>query len=514
MKKINFYKNSLFVIALFITNWMAAQISDESALEKYERGEYHESLKEYLELSRRYAVTYVYNHNIARCYLNLNLDRSMAIPYLKKAMLDEKASDSIYLFLGKAYFYGLKFDSALIYFDKYRELSRKPETKKEVERFIEMTNNAKELVQYPVDVKFENLGRRINTTDAELTPRVSNTEDLLVFSSKHYESYNIYVSKRKLDTDVWMKPKSAGAGINTYENEILAGAMPDAHTIFIHHLEHDAMQNILISKRENSKYKETSMLNNEILAGREEGACLSAKGDTLFFASNRAGGYGDFDLYYSLKLPNGKWGKPHNLGPTINTPYAENYPNLSLDGTTLYFASSGHNSMGGYDVFATYWNIKNYEWSIPDNLGYPINDVYDNTNIAFVDDARYAYLSAIRQGGVGDYDIYKLIFNDVDPQFLILKGTVAVADPSGVIPLKEVDDDISITVYDTELDEIHGRYAFNKKNASYVISLEPGSYELLVEGDSYITYRKFIRIKEKQYSIQKRVINIYLQKKQ
>ena len=83
----------------------------------------------------------------------------------------------------------------------------------------------------------------------------------------------------------------------------------------------------------------------------ETSACLSYDGEILFFASDRKEGMGGTDIYYVKKLPDGKWGKPINVGDGINTKYNEDYPTFLKDGKTLFFSSEGHNSMGGYDLF-------------------------------------------------------------------------------------------------------------------------------------------------------------------
>ena len=84
------------------------------------------------------------------------------------------------------------------------------------------------------------------------------------------------------------------------------------------------------------------------------------------------------DLYVMRKLPNNTWSEAINLGTIINTPGDENYPYLTSDGNTLYFSSTGHGSMGGYDIFKSVWDEQNDRWSSPINLGAPINSPFDD----------------------------------------------------------------------------------------------------------------------------------------
>ncbi len=97
---------------------------------------------------------------------------------------------------------------------------------------------------------------------------------------------------------------------------------------------------------------------------------LSADGKTLFFSSDRSGGHGGRDIWFT-KFRGGKWSNPQNAGPTVNTFGNEETPCLHFDGQTLYFASDGHPGMGKSDLFVT--KMKSGHWSSPENLGYPIN---------------------------------------------------------------------------------------------------------------------------------------------
>ena len=118
----------------------------------------------------------------------------------------------------------------------------------------------------------------------------------------------------------------------------------------------------------NSKYTEIS-------------GALSEDGKKFFFASDREGGYGGTDLYLCQKLPNGEWSEAMNLGPTINTVYDEDFPNLYDNGKVLYFSSRGHSSMGGYDIFKAKWDEgEKFVDFIIYNMTYDEWDEYEDIN--------------------------------------------------------------------------------------------------------------------------------------
>ena len=104
----------------------------------------------------------------------------------------------------------------------------------------------------------------------------------------------------------------------------------------------------------------------------EKNACLSEDGSTMYFASNRKGGYGGYDIYKSERLESGDWGLIQNVGPVINTSSDEDTPFVLSDDVTLYFSSNGHNSIGGFDIFNSTLNEEGI-WSEAESAGYRIN---------------------------------------------------------------------------------------------------------------------------------------------
>jgi hypothetical protein len=116
------------------------------------------------------------------------------------------------------------------------------------------------------------------------------------------------------------------------------------------------------------------------------------------------------------------------MGTTINTEYDENYPALSPDGKTLYFASKGHDSMGGYDIFRASFNEDAGSWFMPMNMGFPLNTPLDDTKLSFTADGS-AYIAAKRKEGVGNLDIYQVNFiSDDAAQPSFYQGVVFVGE--------------------------------------------------------------------------------------
>lgn len=98
----------------------------------------------------------------------------------------------------------------------------------------------------------------------------------------------------------------------------------------------------------------------------------------IYYASYGEDGANGKDIYLMRKLPNNTWTKAINVGENINTAGDEDYPFITADGKTLYFCSTKHGSMGGYDIFKATWNNKKEKWNKPVNMGAPINSPFDD----------------------------------------------------------------------------------------------------------------------------------------
>ncbi|MFN0215691.1 MAG: OmpA family protein [Saprospiraceae bacterium] len=131
--------------------------------------------------------------------------------------------------------------------------------------------------------------------------------------------------------------------------------------------------------------------------------CTSPDAKKLYFASNRPGGFGGMDLYFS-ELNNGIWSAAINLGPTVNTEGNEIFPFIDSNGR-LYFASNGHLGLGGLDLFYSTPKAEK-DWNLPINLGAPLNSTKDDFGVCFGGDLSWGFFTSDRDGGAGRDDIY------------------------------------------------------------------------------------------------------------
>ncbi|MDW8274306.1 MAG: OmpA family protein [Chitinophagales bacterium] len=160
---------------------------------------------------------------------------------------------------------------------------------------------------------------------------------------------------------------------------------------------------------------------------------LSPDGNTLYFSSDRPGGYGGTDIYVSTRDANGTWSEPRNLGNEINSRFDEKYPYIAHDGT-LYFASNALSGLGGLDVYKSVY--QNGSWSKPENIGPPINSNADDFSFIINENNNSGYFASNRIGGVGDDDIYGFVY---DESRLDYDVTVLVVDAVTNKPIPEAD---------------------------------------------------------------------------
>jgi Tol biopolymer transport system component len=216
----------------------------------------------------------------------------------------------------------------------------------------------------------------------------------------------------------------------------------------------------------------------------ETGATMSIDGNTVYFSSDRKEGSGKSDIWM-VKKENGQWGEPANM-KELNSAFDETNPVLSLDGKTIYFASNGTESMGGYDILYSEWNESSSSWSKPVNLGYPLNDPDDNMFISFTGDNRFAYLTAVRPDGLGEKDIYQVEFLDTlhHPFAQLLTGTVSGS--SGRTEITKI-----------ILEDKAGKqlvYLPTSANNNFAMPAAPGDYTLKVEGYNFVPYSEEISV--------------------
>ena len=397
--------------------------------------EYSDALPYYLELHKLYPDNNNLNYRIGICYLNIPGQKHKAITYLEKAITDitpkyrqnsfreTHAPLDAYFYLGNAYRVNNMLDKAL---EEYRYFKRNLNTKEYdvqvVDDQIKACLNAKKLESRPVYLSEKDLGKPVNSRFSDYRPVISGDQKTLVFTRK-LPFYDAVFYTRK-ENGTWTPPINLTPELGIDQDFYSSSLSFDGKTLYLYkNDQYDG--NIYISKFNNGRWSRVIRLNDHINTKYwESHACVTKDGKTLYFTSNRKGGFGGLDIYISRLDSSGQWGPAKNLGPIINTKYNEETPFITADGKTLFFSSYGHYNMGGYDIF--YSNLlDNGEWSVPLNMGYPINTTDDDLFYQPVGEGYYAYLSKFSTQGLGNMDIFKIeIFSAEHPRKFLIKGTI------------------------------------------------------------------------------------------
>ncbi|MDF2448813.1 MAG: WD40-like Beta Propeller Repeat [Bacteroidota bacterium] len=458
--------------------------------EHYSHHNFLMALPVYKELLKADKNNATIQYKIAECYLNTNINKAEAVKYLEFCIKEPKAESNVWLRLGEAYRLSNKIDEAIKAFEKYKELE--PKKKKIAERQIEICNNAKILMRSPVNVSFTNLGKDINSEFADYYPWITQDESFLAFTTRRkgqtasrvevdgYYASDIYTSK--LEGGKWLKAENPGSKINSSLDEQVVGLKADGSEMLVYIDHIDKYGDIYTAGKKNGLWAKYLPFPPHINKEIEHSASISADGNTLFFVrgENREA---QTDIFICRKLPNGNWSEPLKLGPEINSEYHEDFPYLSTDGVTLYFSSEGHNTMGGFDLFKSTWNPDENTWTKAENLGFPVNTTDNDRSISLTPDNRAGYISALRPGGQGDLDIYRIKFNDMDQKLTLFLGAMVLGDSLNQ-PKEYIANILAVNVVTNE----EFSFAPNPTNGRFVMALPAGNYDITVTADGFADY--------------------------
>ncbi|MGD1848683.1 MAG: hypothetical protein ACFB10_25110, partial [Salibacteraceae bacterium] len=192
--------------------------------------------------------------------------------------------------------------------------------------------------------------------------------------------------------------------------------------------------------------------------------------DYIYFSSYGDKGENGRDIYFVKRQPNGDWSDPEPLSSVINTPYDEHYPFIHPNGNKLYFASKGHNSMGGYDIFETTRDPNTGRWSKPVNLDFAVNTPDDDFLLITDEEEKTAYFASTRESALGEVTVYKIHLNRVPFNETLIKGQFKSEESLSA----------TITVLDAETEKEVGIYQTDRKTGEYAISLPNGGTFLFV----------------------------------
>lgn len=387
---------------------------------------------------------------------------------------------------------------------------------------MEECNVGKKLSAHPERVFVDNLGPAINTAYAEYGPSISADEEKIFFTSRRSNSVggkrdpsdNAYFEDLYSSVKVngqWQTAKQLSKNVNTEGHDATAGLSPDGTKLYIFRSTPADGGDLYESNLSGLDWEPPVRLNKFINTRfHESNVSLSFDGKRMYFVSRKEMGFGSSDLYYCEMDASGNWGPAKNLGPVINTKYDEDGAYMHPDGTTLYFSSKGHGSMGGYDIFKS--TLINGKWQEPVNLGYPINGPDDDVFFVVSGSGNRAYFSSAKGGGYGEHDLYKItflgpektpLFNTAD-QLIGMRAapvsnyktqdTIGMASArltllKGVVRDEKTGKFLEATIdlVDNEKNEVLAIFKSNSSTGKYLVTLPSGrNYGMVVRAAGYL----------------------------
>lgn len=411
------------LIILFLSILLGACTSlSQRGMAQFESGEYQLAINTFSKILEKDPNDIQANNIVAESY-RLSNRIEKATPYYDK-LIEIDGRGETYFHKGLSLKDQGEYKEAIEAFEKAKELSLNDTVQIRSERQIANLRQVEQITNYWPNHQVENY-ELLNSRGIDYAPIVS--ENFLYFTSSRGGG-GIYPATGQSYTKLF-RARADGVKVDVqnvqalpeFRNEegLNQGAIaisPDGNTIIY------ARGNVA-SKRDNPEVslyasyfrgaaftEPIYMAVNEDVSYWNSTPAFSPDGKTLYFSSNRPGGYGGIDLYKATLLANGDFGNAQNLGPEINTPGNELFPRPEANGN-LFFSSDGHPGFGKLDIFVAEMRDDGVKII---NLGPNINSIADDFGIYFTNFPKEGFLASNREGGVGDDDIY--YFEDKTPK--------------------------------------------------------------------------------------------------
>jgi outer membrane protein OmpA-like peptidoglycan-associated protein len=494
-KAINYYESALKILSEY----------------KIEKG--IRLLEKAIETDNSFIEAYL---TLADVYHSINNIEKEIYYYQKGLEIKPEFFKSGYINLAKAEYKMAYYKEAKTHFEKFLSFENNREIDiDEARRWIKICDFAINAVENPVPFNPINI-TTINTKFDDYAPTLSGDETNLYFTIKYPTGRkdqlgnNIYTEDLFVSTkqdSIWSKPLKMKYPFNTSGNEGAQSISFDGKMMFFtacNRKDGLGSCDIYFCIKTDSGWSAPVNLGRPVNSGAwESQPSISPDGQTLYFASNRAGSYGKTDIWKTTLSKEGFWSQPVNLGDSVNTTENELSPFIHADNKTLYFASDGWPGLGGMDIFVT--KLKNDNtWTSPINLGYPINTNNNETGLLVNRQGNIAYFASNRFNDNGD-DIYYFELHDkVRPTpSSYFKGKIYDSETkkplSARLELIDIDDTLNTM------------FTYSGADGSFMLSLPSGkSYALNISKPDYLFFSSHFELTEKDTYLQPYYMDIYL----
>ena len=502
---------------LFVLNLNAQNLNKKKTLRQARKALYNEKYVDaqnlFQQLVNAEPTNDIYNFEAGLSYYFATYQQTKAIPYFEAALANSKEDTIVELlyYLSKSYQLNSEFEKSTETFKKFNHfIDNKSKFGRELQsdinqelayntagtNYLAEKNNKifvekEKTIVKNVNIFIDNLDSGVNTIAREYAPVVHHSGDVILFTSRRNYKGNkldkgdllpyedIYAAKKTengcvLLTDKTELKKYLPENVNTRKHDASITYSSDGKTIFTY--KKDA---IWQSDFVNESWSPLKKLNDNINVNKFNvpSVTISSDGNTLFFVATKKDGMGGKDIYKSVKKANGEWEIPVILNSNINTRDDEDAPFLTQDEKTLYFSSTGHQTMGGYDIYKSEWI--NNEWTVAENIGIPFNSPADDIFFTTDNTSENGYLSSNRIEGNGDFDLYGFSTQCKNLEHIEIRGIAY--DKTNQKPLST-----KLTLTNTSTNTVENTTTSLITNGKFLLVAKPeNNYKLTIEAEGF-----------------------------
>lgn len=436
------------------------------------------------------------NIMLAEWYLDTHKPMQAKKYYYAAVAINPAFFPQAWMELGKLELDEGNFEQAKANYQRFLQYDKRGDHRTDALLGVKTADFRKYALAHPVPFNPVNLGPNVNSVDDEYLPALTVDGGTLVFTRRFprkptttattAEEEDFYISQRTASG--WSKAIRMAEPVNSNDNEGAQCVSQDGRVMFFTacgRRDGGGRCDIYMCTNKGDKWSRPRNLGPDVnSAAWESQPSFSIDGKTLYFSSDRKGGYGGKDIWKTVFM-NGHWTAPENLGPTINTPGDESSPYIHYDDKTLYFSSNGHVGMGGLDLFLSH--CTDTGWETPTNLGYPINSAGDESGLIVAANGSTAIYASEREGGFGGQDLYAFELPVEVRAAVTFNVKGCVYDKKSQQKLK-----CFIQVFDvTREDRVKevAEVSSDAVDGSYMVSLpNSGSYAFQISADGYLFY--------------------------
>ncbi len=483
------------VIVLAQSSSEKTMVSHADAL--FAKREYEQAFSYYMKLKDLHPENVVFQFRAGVCAIYQG-DPENAMTLIKSSYEKDPSIQNVNFFLGRAYLLNGLYDDATLQFNLQMAKETDESQKSRLNQYIINCSAAKEISGKQTNNVVTNAGRPLNSPGNEFAPILYHNDSTIIFTyagsectgGKTYtfgksDSAGVYhedIFQSVLTKSGWFTPQGLSDNLNSVAHDAGTAMSPDGTILYIYRSSSTDGGDILMSRKAGNDWTSPVKLAGEINKpdSWEGSVTITKDGRTMYFSSDRAGGFGGKDIYRATLIGDSAFGNITNLGANVNTEFDDDGPYLGNNENTLYFSSRGHNSMGGYDIFFSGLGADGKNWELAQNMGAPVNSTADDIFYQPAKDGFSAVFSSNRGGGNGMMDLYFSSPGIPATELLTIRGMVT---------LDEKPVAATVTVTYTNKTDIQGDYNTSADNGKYTINLPQGeNYKLffLVSGqDDY-----------------------------